>query len=91
MEAGKPLVMYILDLVNVDHRNPFINGWNWELAAMNKMSCLYEVTGNELRRNISPHLPEGKKVRKIIGALTNPQPTEGSAPSDVTRLQFNED
>ena len=91
VEAGKPLLMYVLDPGNTAHRDPFTKGWNWELPGMKKMAVLHEVTINELHRKISPHLPEGRKVREIIGALTNSQPGEGGAPSDVTHLRSDED
>ena len=91
VQAGKPLVMFVLDVGNTAHRDPFTNAWNWELPGKKKMAVLNEVTINELHRKISPHLLEGRKVREIIGVLTNSQPGEGVAPSDVTHIRSDED
>lgn len=36
-----------------------------------KLGVIYEPSLNELYQKVSPHLPDGRKVREIIGALTS--------------------
>lgn len=91
VEGGRPIVMYILDPGNTSHHDPITKEWDWNLPGIKKLAVLYEASINELHVKISPHLPDGRKVREIIGALANAGPMTGGMPSDVTHIRSDED
>ncbi|RPB19392.1 hypothetical protein L211DRAFT_853208 [Terfezia boudieri ATCC MYA-4762] len=51
--------------------------WNWNVGEVKKLGVLYEASLNELHMKVSSQLPDGRKVREIIGSLEDPDPTAG--------------
>ena len=90
---GRAVVMYILDPENNTH-HPTPVKWHWDLPGVKKIAVLYEPSINELHLKFSTHLPDGRKVRETLGALTNTDPTKTTVeqpPSDVTHICYNDD
>ena len=96
-EAGRPVVIYILDSCNAAHRDPMSEDWHWKVARIKKMAFIYDPSVNDLHVKVSAHLADGRKVREIIGALANLVPDAAGVipteqvPSDVTHIRSDED
>ena len=94
-EQGRPVVIYILDSGNNAHHPA--TGWNWNVAEVKKLAVLYDSSVNDIHRKISSELPQGRKVREIIGALANAPPDNNGVipplhtPADVTHIRSDED
>ena len=71
-EEDRPVALYILDLGNLVH-HPQPNQWHWDLPEVEKLTVLFESSINELHIKFSEQLPNGRKVREIIGALQKRQ------------------
>ena len=92
-DAGRAVVMYILDPENATH-HPAAATWHWNLLEVKKIRVLYEPSINELHLKFSANLPDGRKVREIQGALANSDPNDGAlekTPSDVTHIRSDDD
>ena len=87
---GKPLFYYVLDPeVEGDRHN---GEWIWNRAGSKGLTTLYEATVNELYQKISAKIPNGRRVREIIGALQNAMPDSQIATwSDAVHLQSDDD
>ena len=56
------------------------------------MVVIFEPSLNDLHIKISAHIPEGRKVRELIGALENSPATELSKPpTDTSHIRSDED
>jgi hypothetical protein len=65
---GRPVALYVLDPGDVTH-HPQVGEWHWDLPAVEKLAVLYDSSIDELHVKLSSELPDGRKVREIIGAL----------------------
>lgn len=88
-DDGRPIVVYILDPEDPNHRDPTGQQWHWSLPGVKKLLVLYESSLNDLHLKISPYLPVGRKVREVIGALDNVSDAT-KLPSDTSRIQSDE-
>ena len=85
---GRAVVLYILDLVNEQHY-PGRGQWDWNVRGAKMHGVIYEPTFNELHQKVSGHLPDGWKVREIIGALEDAGENNDAGnhtPADVTHI-----
>ena len=90
--AGRPVVIYILDPGDPSHRPS--GRWHWNLPGVKKLAVLYQPSISDLHAKFSSHLPEGRKVREIIGSLENPPPGDGGADQespDSTHIRSDND
>lgn len=87
-DDGRPVVIYVLDPANPTHR--IANTWKWNIPGAKKLAVLYEPSLNDLHVKISSHLPDGRKVREIIGALENAADGQ-DGPADTTIIRSDED
>jgi hypothetical protein len=92
-EKGKPVVMYILDPENQEH-HPGPGRWNWDCKGAKMLGVIYDPSLNDLHLKVSAHLPDGRKVRQIIGALENAyedDEDEDDEPADVTHIRSDDE
>ena len=66
--------------------------WQWNLPGAKKMVVIFEPSLNNLYIKISAHIPKGRKVSELIGALENPPAANASKPStDTSHIRSDED
>ena len=66
--------------------------WQWNLPGAKKMVVIFEPSLNDLHIKMSAHIPEGRKVRELIGALENlPAPDASKPPTDTSHIRYDED
>ncbi|KAF8423735.1 hypothetical protein BGX38DRAFT_1304784 [Terfezia claveryi] len=91
--SGRPVVIYILDPEDtVHHLWPRV--WNWNVGGVKKLGVLYEASLNELHMKVSSQLPDGRKVREIIGSLEDPDPVASDPlkiPTATTHIRSNDE
>ncbi|KAF8426000.1 hypothetical protein EV426DRAFT_710467 [Tirmania nivea] len=91
-KAGRPVVIYILNPDNQVH-HPKAANWNWNIGGVKKLAVLYQPSLNDLHIKVSTHLPDGRKVREIVGALNNAEDATDVflAPTDVTHIRSDDE
>jgi len=90
---GKAVVLYILDPENEEH-HPGPGVWSWNSKGAKLLGVIYEPTLNALHLKVSAHLPDGRKVREIIGALENAGAENDAGdytPADVTHIRSDDE
>ena len=95
-EDRRPMFIYIMNPTGPTHRvvDATTNAkiWQWNLPGAKKIVVNFEPSLNDLYIKISAHIPEGRKVRELIGALENPSAAEASKPpTDISHIRSNED
>ena len=56
------------------------------------MVVIFEPSLNDLHIKVSAHIPEGRKVRELIGELENPPAADASKPpTDTSHIRSDED
>jgi len=91
LEAGRPVVMYILDPGDqIQHPEGI---WNWVVAGVKTLGVIYEPSLNDLHLKVSSHLPDGRKVREIIVALEDAGDAEdvNQTPADATHIRSDDE
>ena len=84
------MVIYILYPNVAMHRTTDANNkkiWKCDLTGIKMLTVLYEPLLNDLHVRISTHIPNGRKVRVIRGALDNADPNNNPpAPTDTSNI-----
>ncbi|KAF8426777.1 hypothetical protein BGX38DRAFT_1301530 [Terfezia claveryi] len=92
-EDGHLFVIYILDPEDaVYHPQPRV--WNWNVTGVKKLGVLYKASLNALHINVSSQLPDGQKMREIIGSLEDPDPVAGDPlmiPPQTTHIRSDDE
>ena len=91
-DEGRPVALYVLDPGDVTH-HPQNNEWHWDLSEVEKLAVLYESSIDELHVKFSSQLPEGRRVREIMGALSDPAADTGvnQKPGRTTRIRSDDE
>ena len=84
-EGKKAVSIYLIDPEVPAHRMA-AGGWNWDMRGTRKLGILVDPTVNAIWKVVSNHIPAGRYVCEIFGALQNLQPATRE-PANWQRLE----
>src|SRR5258705_5990268 len=91
IDGGRAVYIYVLDPENPAHRDKY-GDWVWYVPTGRQVAVLYRQEIAEVISKDGWHVPEGRTVREVFGALENPLPRDNGVvdpnepPADWLRL-----